>query len=123
MKKHKLAIVLYTLGNIRPQYRSSLRMINLLIAATIPVVEKHGIDQILQPFVNDLEKLATEGVTILKDGIERSFKGGLLLFLGDNLGSNATGGFKESFSFSFRFCRRLVMLLLTHTKLYQTPPN
>lgn len=28
-----------------------------------------------------------------------------MLYLGDNLGSNALGGFKQSFSFSFPFCR------------------
>ena len=105
VKKHKLAIVLYTLGNIHPQYRSSLRMINLLIAATLPVVEKYGIDKILQPFVKDLQILASEGVSVLKHGCQQIFRGGLLLSLGDNLGSNALGGFKQSFSFSFRFCR------------------
>ena len=105
VKKHKLAIVLYTLGNIHPKYRSSLRMINLLIAATMPVVEKHGIDQILQPLISDLEILATEGITLLKHGVEEVLKGGVLLSLGDNLGSNTLGGFKQSFSFSKHFCR------------------
>ena len=105
VKKHKLGIVLFTLGNIHPKYRSSLRMINLVIAATLPVIEKHGIDKVFEPFVSDLKILATEGVTILNRGINQVFRGGLLLFLGDNLGSNALGGFKQSFSFSLRFCR------------------
>lgn len=38
-------------------------------------------------------------------GIIRTFKGALLAFLGDNLASNDLGGFKKSFSFSFRCCR------------------
>lgn len=37
--------------------------------------------------------------------LNEPFRGGLLLFLGDNLGSNALGGFKEFFSFALRFCR------------------
>lgn len=39
------------------------------------------------------------------DGIEQIFYGGLLSFLGDNLANNAIGGFKESFSSTFRCCR------------------
>ena len=105
VKKHKLAIVLFTLGNIHPKYRSSLRLIHLVIAATAPVVERHGIDNVLQPFIQDLKVLATEGVTVTIHGEDRAFKGGLLLCLGDNLGSNTLGGFKQSFSFSLRFCR------------------
>ena len=48
---------------------------------------------------------ATEGVTVTIHGEDRTFKGGLLLCLGDNLGSNTLVGFKQSFSFSHRFCR------------------
>ena len=69
VKKHKLAIVLFTLGNIHPKYRSSLRVIHL-IAATVPIVEKHGLNEILQPFIRDLQILATEGVTVMKNGFE-----------------------------------------------------
>ena len=105
VKKHKLAIVLFSLGNIHPKYRSSLRVIHLLIAATVPVVEKYGLDEILQPLIRDLRILATEGVTFMKNGVEQTFRGGLLLFLGDSLGSNTLGGFKESFCFALRFCR------------------
>ena len=40
-------------------------------------------------------------------------------YLGDNLGSNAIGGFKESFSFSFRFCRTCYVT----TDTYKTISN
>ena len=46
-----------------------------------------------------------EGINITIDGNQRNFKGGLLCVLADNLASNLLGGFKESFSFSYRFCR------------------
>ena len=39
VKRHKLGVVFYTLSNISPKYRSSLRMINLAVIATVPVVE------------------------------------------------------------------------------------
>lgn len=60
---------------------------------------------VLQPLISDLRILATEGITIVVNNVEKTFQGALLLCLGDNLGSNATGGFKQSFSFAFRFCR------------------
>ena len=88
--------------HIELKYRSSLRVIHLLIAATAPVVGKHGLALITKPLI---KVLATEGVTINIHGSEKTFQGALLLCLGDNLGSNAMEGFKQSFSFSFRFCR------------------
>ena len=93
-KKHKLGIVLFTLGNIHPKYRSSLRVIHLLIAATVPVIERHGLDKVLEPFARDLKTLLADGVTISCNGSSRTYKGALLAFLADNLASHALGGFK-----------------------------
>ena len=78
------------------------------------MIERHGIDKILQPFITDLDVLATTGVTVPIKGSERTFKGALLVFLADNLASNFLGGFKLSFSFSFRCCRSC---LVTNDKL------
>jgi hypothetical protein len=69
------------------------------------VIEAHGLNKILQPFIRDLNKLSTEGIEVTVGGCPRTFKGGLLVFLADNLASNALGGFKLSFSMSFRYCR------------------
>ena len=44
IKKHKVGLVFYMLGNIHPKFRSTYRAINLAILATKPVLEKHGID-------------------------------------------------------------------------------
>ena len=79
-------------------------------------MERHGIENVLQPFIQDLKVLATEGVTVTIRGEERTFKGALLLCLGDNLGSKTLGGFKQSFSFSLRFCR-------TTNDLYKSVSN
>ena len=102
VKRHKLGIVFYTLANISPQY---LKMINLAIVATVLIIEKHGLDKVLKPFIRDLNILSTTGISIPVHGVVRTFKGALLAFLGDNLASNDLGGFKKSFSFSFRSCR------------------
>lgn len=69
------------------------------------VIEKHGLDSILEPFIRDLNILSSSGVSVEINGILHTFVGGLLCFLADNAASNAIGGFKESFSFAFCFCR------------------
>lgn len=78
VKKHKLGILLFTLGNIDPKFRSTLRVIHLLIAAASPVIEDHGLDAIMKPFIRDLKTLATDGIVVSVNGIERTFKGALL---------------------------------------------
>ena len=105
IKRHKLGMVFFSLGNIHPKYRSSYKAIYLAIAAPSTIIESHGLNTVLQPFINDLNKLSSEGIEVTVNGIPRRFKGALLTFLADNLGSNALGGFKLSFSFSFRYCR------------------
>ena len=65
----------------------------------------------------DLHTLATDGVVVVINGVERTFRGGLLMCLGDNLASNALGGFKESFSFAFRFCRTCYITNTTYKAL------
>lgn len=115
-KVHKLGIILFTLGNIPPKFRSTLRAINLVACAVHPIIVEHGIDSILEPFIKDLNVLASQGITVSLKGNTRTFKGGLLCFLADNLASNLLGGFKESFSFSYRFCRSC---LATNTSFRQ----
>ena len=68
VKQHKLGIVFYSLGNIHPKYRSQLKTINLAVVATVPVIEQHGLDSVLKPFVNDLNILATAGITVTTHG-------------------------------------------------------
>lgn len=79
------AQVASSLGNIHPKYRSSLHTISLVSLATVPLIEKYGIDEILRPFVNDLNVLSTVGISVDVDGVEHIFNGGLLTFLGDIL--------------------------------------
>ena len=105
VKRHKVGVLSYTLGNVHPKYRSKLKLLQLAIVASIPVIEKHGLHTVLKPFVHDLNILATKGIEVNIDGMHRSFKGALLAVLADNLASNDLGGFKKSFSFCFRCCR------------------
>lgn len=104
-KKHKLGIIFFTLANIKPCFRSQLKVMNLALVATTPIIEKYGLDRILEPFISDLNLLTTTGITVEINGSPMLFKGALLAFLADNLASNDLGGFKKSFSFSYRWCR------------------
>ena len=104
-KLHKIGIVFMFLANIRPQFRSTLRSTQLVAVAKSSDIRQYGIDEVLNPFIRDLQRLSTEGIDICINGISVNYKGALLAFLGDNLASHSIGGFKESMSFAFRFCR------------------
>lgn len=64
-----------------------------------------GLHTVLRPFVHDLNILTSKGIEVNIGGMQQTFKGALLAVLADDLASNDLGGFKKSFSFSFRYCR------------------
>jgi thymidine kinase len=105
VKKHKVGVVFFVLGNIHPKHRSRLQAINLVSIATAPVIQKHGIDEILRPFVDELNALSSSGIDVLVNGVNHNFKGALLAFLGDTLALHEVGGFKMSVSRALRICR------------------
>ena len=47
----------YTIGNISPVYRSSLKAIFILCLVENPILNQYGHDKILEPAVDDLSKL------------------------------------------------------------------
>jgi len=81
-----------------------VKMINLAVVALSPVIEKHSLDQVLQPFISDVNTLASSGITFEMEGTSKTVKGALRAFLADNLASNKLGCLKKSFSFAFRWC-------------------
>ena len=105
VKRHKLGLVFFALANIHPKFRSALWAMNLVSVASAPMIEKHGIDAILAPFIRDLKILATEGVTVHVEGTDYHYRGALLAFLADTLASHQLGGFKLSMAWAFRMCR------------------
>ena len=105
VKKHKIGCLMFSLGNIHPRFRSSLKSMYLVAVATTSVIDKYGIDRILQPFVRDINKLTESGLTITIDGHSITFLGALLAVIADTLASHQLGGFKESMSWALRICR------------------
>ena len=47
----------YMLGNLSPYLRSQIRAIQLLAVCKTQVVERYGVDVILESFMNDLKIL------------------------------------------------------------------
>ena len=95
---------MFSLGNVHPKFRSSLKAMYLVAIATVPVIENYGIDRILQPFVRDINKLTESGITVNIDGTDRTFHGALLAVIADTLASHQLGGFKGSMSWALRIC-------------------
>lgn len=103
--RHKIGCVFMSLGNIRPAYRSALNSIFLVAVAKSTTIKENGIDAILKPFIEDLKTLTNDGIEVTFNHKKEIWKGALLIFLADNLAAHELAGFKESFSFSRRFCR------------------
>lgn len=55
--KHKLGVFWWSLLNLRPEYRSSLRSIQLIGVVGAQLLKNRGVEAFLQPFVKDLERL------------------------------------------------------------------
>lgn len=51
------AVFFYTLANISPKLRSSLKMINLVTVVKSIDVSTYGIDEVLKPFMADIAEL------------------------------------------------------------------
>ena len=52
------AVFYYVLGNITPVLRSSLKCIQLILCITTPLLQKYGYDEVLRPFIRDVNRLS-----------------------------------------------------------------
>ena len=104
---HKLGCLLFFLANIRPQFRSTLKAINMLAVGKQEDIKHYGIDEFPLPFVEHLKVLYCDGIEVEMNGSNHCFFGGLLAFLADNLAAHAVGGLKKvhCMSFALRICR------------------
>lgn len=98
--KHKLLAGYLTILNRMPQSRSKLDDKYLILLAKTNLVTKFGFQKILEPLLNDVQQLETNGINI--NGTV--MKGSLLFVSGDNLSSHQLGGFRECFT-SGLMCR------------------
>ena len=47
----------YTLGNLRPELRSTQRSIQLIACVETPTLTKYGFSEVLAPFIKDVNTL------------------------------------------------------------------
>ena len=56
-----IALFYFTLANIRPQLRSTLKTVQLIAAVANGNLKQYGFGPILKPFIDDVNKLAKVG--------------------------------------------------------------
>ena len=103
---HKLGAIYFTLRNFPPIFNSALININLCALFHAQDIKRYGFNLILEPLVNDIKVLETEGLNISMS--ERVIHGTIVQVTGDNLGLHGLFGFVESFS--ARYCCRFCLL-------------
>lgn len=99
---HKVGAFYFMLGNLSPNFRSRVSSIQLVALAKSSIINTHGMDKILAPFIRDMEKLES-GVTMDIKGQEHFFKGTLTVVSADNPASQLLGGFKQGHT-AFLLC-------------------
>ncbi len=102
--KHKICVFYWTLLNIPPIFRSSLRSIQLLGIVSNDLLKDRGVEVFLKPFIDDLI-LLLDGVTLTIRNQKRKWFGMLVNFVGDIPASNFVAGFKEGVGAAKLHCR------------------
>ena len=103
---HKLGAIYFTLRNFPPIFNSSLINIHLCALFHAQDIKRYGFNLILEPLVNDLKLLETEGLRIPM--FKNVIHGTIVQVTGDNLGLHCLFGFVESFG--ARYCCRFCLL-------------
>lgn len=106
---HNFRNYLWTLANIPPELRASLRAINIFAIAKSSVAKENN-EAFLRNFIYAMNRLSSdEGVTLIIKEKPRVFHGCCICGVGDYPASANIGGFKESSSKAFRPCRRCMI--------------
>ncbi|XP_064625579.1 uncharacterized protein LOC135486591 [Lineus longissimus] len=102
---HKLGLFYFTLKDVHSVHQSSLKNMFLLAVALSKDIKHYGFNAILNPIVDDLKVLESEGL-LCDDGTKVRVVLGQTT--GDNLGLHGMLGFAEGFTANFP-CRRCSM--------------
>ncbi|KAL3972940.1 RAD51-associated protein 1 [Sarotherodon galilaeus] len=103
---HKLGAIYFTLRNFPPIFNSLLVNIHLCALFHAQDSKRYGFNSILEPLVNDLKVLETEGLKLPM--FKHLVHGTVIQVTGDNLGLHSLFGFVESFA--ARYCCRFCLL-------------
>jgi len=106
VKKHKITLFYYSLGNIPPEYRSRTDVIQLLaFAKTCDLRNCNGEHKLLADFCQTMNKMSSVGIDMDIFGDVHKMKGNLVIVCADTLAANWLGKFKEGVAFALRNCR------------------
>lgn len=103
--KYKVSAFYFVLGNLPATYKSRFTDIHLIDLTQAKVITKYGYENVLQPLINDLIVLDTQGLDVLFEGRTLHFQGSLGMVACDNLAAHARGGYFCNFSSVKRLCR------------------
>jgi len=104
-KNFKILGIYFVLGNLPPQHRSKLYVIQLAVLVRSSHVRKYGMKAVLRLLLADLKSLESDGLILqLSGGGEIHFCGTVSMVLADNLAAHEISGMLESFS-GHRVCR------------------
>lgn len=106
-KPHKICAIYCIIRNLPPEYVSKLENMYLVALCDSVIVDKHGCNAILQPFIDEIRILEKDGILIDSSfGEEKNIdndgktilKGTLTQVSFDNLGGNTIFGLVKSFN-------------------------
>ncbi|XP_031329046.1 uncharacterized protein LOC116160057 [Photinus pyralis] len=104
---HKIGAVYFSIPAIPPQFASRLE--NHFLWGLFYSDDRNlfGNQTIFKPFVEELQYLYSNGITVVTENGSKQIHFILILILGDNLGLNSVLGLNENFSGNYfcRFCR------------------
>lgn len=104
-KPYKVCAIYFIVRNFPPKFVSKLDNMYLVSLCDSKIIDKYGVNSILEEFVREMKILEKDGITIELSNHEKiSLKGSLVQVSFDNLGGNAIFGFTKSFS-SIYYCR------------------
>ncbi len=109
-RKYKILGSYLLLANIHPAFRNKVHGMQLLNLCRSALVEKYGIEKVMEMAASDLKRISENGIDVVINGQEYHFNVGLLVILGDNLSQHQLGGFQLSFRATFS-CRKCVVSL------------
>ena len=101
-KKHKILGVYLSCGNIYPENRSTVDVMQLILLCKESDFKYFGQEKIFAPLLRDLKYLEETGIDL---GFAEKIKASVVCITGDNLGSHCIGGFVENFSTAKYMCR------------------
>ena len=105
VRKHKVTMIYISLLNIPPADRSKLSAIYVYAIAKSKDLKRHGLAKVMQDFVDRMNQMSSEGITLEVNRTEQRFYGCLVAVVRDTPAANMIGGFKEGVGFAHKPCR------------------